>query len=365
MAYRAAVTGERARVVHLVSRPVRRGAQMYAAQLCRALDDGRDHLLVGLFGPEDASPLPVDMSLDGVRTKLWRRVADPRAAWRLRRLLSDRPAAIIAYGGEAAVCAAAAFPFGGTALIYRKIGMAGHGPSRLQVWWWRRVMRRFDIVAAVSDATGEDATSRFGIPPSRLRLLPNARDPEEFHPSPDPPAEPPVRIAFVGSLNPDKRPGWVIETVRRLRSAGHDARGLIIGSGPLYEQFRSADVEGIDLLGSRDDVAHQLRRAHVLAFPGSPLEGTPGVLIEAGLTGLPVVTTDLPSAREVVVDGVTGLIVSPDDEDGFHEAIVRLVTNSAERRRLGAAARNHCAEAFGMPAAARRWAALLDELLDG
>jgi glycosyltransferase involved in cell wall biosynthesis len=364
VAYRAAVAPQRARVVHLVSRPLRRGAQVYAAQLCRAVDDDRDHVLVGLFRPEDASPLPVDVSLDGVRGKLWRRVADPRAAWRLRRLVPDRPAAVIAYGGEAAACAAAAFPFGGPVLVYRKIGVTGDPLSRLQLWWWRRVMRRFDIVAAVSSAAEQETVSEFGIEASRVRLLSNARDPDLFHPAPEPPPEPPVTIAFVGALNDDKRPGWVVETVRRLRSAGHDVRGLLIGSGPLYEDLRSATFEGIDVLGPRDDVAAQLERVHLLAFPGHwSQEGTPGVLIEAGLTGLPVVAIDLPAAREVVVDGVTGLLVAPEDEAGFHDAVARLATDALERRRLGAAARAHCAENFGMPAVAQRWASLLDEVM--
>jgi glycosyltransferase involved in cell wall biosynthesis len=346
-------------VVHLVSRPVRRGAQVYAAQLCEAIDDDREHVLVGLFGPEDDSPLPVDVSLDGTRRKLWRRVADPRAAWRLRRLLPNRPAAVIAYGGEAAACVAAAFPFGGPVLIYRKIGMSGANLSRLQFWWWRRVIRRFDLVVAVSRDAEQEAIFRYGVEPSRVRLIGNARDPDVFRPPPEPPPEPPVTVAFVGALNKDKRPDWVVESVCRLRSAGHDVRGLIIGSGPLEDKLRSATTDGIDLLGNREDVAVQLRRAHILAFPGSPLEGTPGVLIEAGLTGLPVVTTDLASAREVVVDGVTGVVVP--DETSFHGAVARLAIDSEERQRLGTAARRYCAEVFGMPMVAQRWAALLDE----
>ena len=75
-----------------------------------------------------------------------------------------------------------------------------------------------------------------------------------------------------------------------------------------------AEAAGVELLGSRSDVADLLRQSDIMVFPSRPAgEGMPGVLIEAGLSGVPVVATDVPGVRTVVADGETGLVVAQDD----------------------------------------------------
>ena len=64
----------------------------------------------------------------------------------------------------------------------------------------------------------------------------------------------------------------------------------------------------------RSDIAEQLRSADVFVFPSAPAgEGMPGVLIEAGLSGLPVVATAVPGVASVLADGQTGIVVEVDD----------------------------------------------------
>jgi glycosyltransferase involved in cell wall biosynthesis len=89
----------------------------------------------------------------------------------------------------------------------------------------------------------------------------------------------------------------------------------------------------------------------------------PGVLIEAGLSGLPVVTTDVSGARAIVEEGVTGFVLPSDDVGGLTDALGRLVDDADLRRRMGAAARDRCAERFSIEAVAREWRDLLDPLL--
>jgi glycosyltransferase involved in cell wall biosynthesis len=87
----------------------------------------------------------------------------------------------------------------------------------------------------------------------------------------------------------------------------------------------------------------------------------PGVLIEAGMCGLAIVTTAVPGARDVVEDGRTGIIVGVDDRDGLIEAVDRLVTDRSLREEMGKGARDRCATHFTLLASARLW----DELLAG
>src|SRR5207249_2098882 len=97
----------------------------------------------------------------------------------------------------------------------------------------------------------------------------------------------------------------------------------------------------------------------VMLFPSVPEgEGMPGVLIEAGLAGVPVVATDVPGASTVIDDGVTGVVVGVDDFTGMVEAAADLVRDPSRRREMGTAARERCAARFSMDASARRWEAM-------
>ena len=172
-------------------------------------------------------------------------------------------------------------------------------------------------------------------------------------------------IAFVGALTDGKRPDRFVETVAALRARGMVFRAQLIGDGPLRPELvapsEDADVE---LLGSRSDVAELLRRADLLVFPSRPAgEGLPGVLVEAGLTGLPVVATDVPGVRTIVEDGSTGLVVPDDDLSAMVAATARLMEDTALRTAMGQAARQRCVDLFSLDAVAAQWLELLRPLL--
>jgi glycosyltransferase involved in cell wall biosynthesis len=84
----------------------------------------------------------------------------------------------------------------------------------------------------------------------------------------------------------------------------------------------------------------------------------PGVLIEAAMAALPVVTTDVPGATDVVVDNETGFIVAVDDPRALVDATRMLVEDAGRRARFGAAARARCVERFSLEASLRAWEAL-------
>lgn len=94
----------------------------------------------------------------------------------------------------------------------------------------------------------------------------------------------------------------------------------------------------LHLLGYRTDVADLLRGADLFVLP-SHREGMPRSIIEAMLSGLPVVATRIRGAREQVVDGETGLLVPVGDPAALAAALGRLVADPALRARMGAAGR--------------------------
>ena len=172
-------------------------------------------------------------------------------------------------------------------------------------------------------------------------------------------------LVFVGALTPGKRPQRFVEVVAALRRGGVEVRAVMCGDGPLAGALAGPAADaGVELLGSRADVAEVLRGADVLVFPSLPTgEGMPGVLIEAGLTGLPVVATSVPGAHTIVEHGVSCLVVDVEDLDAMIEATARLVADPVLRRRMGGAARLRCEERFSLDAVTSCWLSFLAPLV--
>jgi glycosyltransferase involved in cell wall biosynthesis len=94
-------------------------------------------------------------------------------------------------------------------------------------------------------------------------------------------------------------------------------------------------------------------------------EGLPIALLEAMSTGLACVASRLPGSTDAVIDhGVNGLLVAPDDEEGFADAIARLVEDRAMARRLGAAARHAAIERFSIRRTAGAWLTAYQEITE-
>jgi len=152
----------------------------------------------------------------------------------------------------------------------------------------------------------------------------------------------------------------VIQTCRMLADKGvrefiaaaamlrphHDARFVLVGgpdpanptSIPVAELEAAVDAGNIEWLGQRSDIPDLLATATVYCL-ASYREGLPKSLIEAAAASLPLVTTDTSGCREVVTDGVNGLLVPVADAPALAAAIGRLLDDEALRDRLGRAAR--------------------------
>jgi glycosyltransferase involved in cell wall biosynthesis len=128
---------------------------------------------------------------------------------------------------------------------------------------------------------------------------------------------------------------WVIGN-RLPTDRGEDVTATLSGAG-LGECLR--------LLGYREDVAAVLAAADIFALP-SHFEGLPMSVIEAMLTGLPVIATDIRGPREQVVDGATGLLVPPMRVPPLARALGRLVGDPALRARMGQAGRERALDLY-------------------
>ena len=227
------------------------------------------------------------------------------------------PAVVVAHGGDPLKYLVPAMVTQRRPLAYYAIGTYAGQPRRRQLLLWRRLVARTDVVAAEGDEVRAECISLLGMPPERVVMTPNGRDPDVFHPRTTSPATSPM-VTFVGALNDGKGPDRFVRMVARLRGSGFTFRAQAIGDGPLRGALAGpAQAARVELLGSRSDVAELLRESDIMVFPSRPAgEGMPGVLIEAGLSGVPVVACDVPGVHTVLSDGETGLVVAPDDRVG-------------------------------------------------
>ncbi len=112
-------------------------------------------------------------------------------------------------------------------------------------------------------------------------------------------------------------------------------------------EIRGWEKEGIlTWWGFRRDMERVIASASVVVLPTYHREGAPQILQEAAAGGRPVVASDIPGCREIVVDRETGRLVPPRDVAALADAIIELCDDPALRLAFGAAARSRAEQLF-------------------
>jgi glycosyltransferase involved in cell wall biosynthesis len=161
-------------------------------------------------------------------------------------------------------------------------------------------------------------------------------------------------VGFVGRLAPEKDLPTFLRAFAAAARRAPGLRGIVVGDGPERSAAEalaaSLGVAGrVRFLGERSDARALLPAFDVLAL-SSRIEGLPNVVVEAQLAGVPVVATAAGGSRDVIEEGLTGLLVPIGDAAALGAAIARLAADPALRERIAAAA---CERARARFAAAR------------
>jgi len=176
------------------------------------------------------------------------------------------------------------------------------------------------------------------------------------------PSDVPV-VLFVGRLTAIKRPDRLIDAMSLVLDHRPDVVLGLVGEGDLLEKTRlRAEPLGsaVRLLGWQPDIG-DLYMASDCVVLTSDSEGMPVTLIEAAMAGVPAVTTDVGSAGEVVLDGVTGLVVAP-EAAAVADGLLRLLDPDL-RDQMGAAALARADAEFSVERLIADHAALYDRLM--
>jgi glycosyltransferase involved in cell wall biosynthesis len=201
---------------------------------------------------------------------------------------------------------------------------------------------RRDLLAA-----GVGKLDKFSLMPPGLQIgdLPNKVDSRDFYGL----SSQKLECAFIGRVTKIKRPDRFLDVVTEIEKRGVDIEFLMAGDGELLENCRTIIATSdlpVKVLGWQSDIEKVLSAAHMVVLT-SDNEGTPLSLIQAGMAGLPVVSTRVGSVPEVVLDGVTGIITSLDVQE-IADALEKLAKNAELRAQMGAAAKEFTLSNFGV-----------------
>jgi glycosyltransferase involved in cell wall biosynthesis len=330
--------------------------------------------LCGLKRPEPASRLLEDQGIP-VR-HLGRGRFDPRILGDLVRVAREKRAAILHVHGYAAA------DFG--RLAARRVGarlvLHEHfADPRMPAYQGLadRLLSRFtDRAIAVSGSTRDFLVRRRHVPASRVRLIWNGAPLAEFAPvAPEAaletrrrlglPAGAPV-VGSIGRLSEQKGHRYLLESAAQVLAQRNDARFLIVGDGDQMEPLRRQAealgiVSSVSFAGHRTEVRALLGALDVFCI-SSTYEGTPLALFEAMAAGKAIVSTAVDGCREVLEDGVTGLLVPPRDPDALSSALLRCLDDADLRASLASRAREASAR-YDVNACVAQMQDLYDEIL--
>ena len=242
-------------------------------------------------------------------------------------------------------------------------------------WLVKKVFKSVDMVFPVSSATAEACTDR-GLESGKLTVVPNGIAKERFATEIDRPA---ARVRLAELMKVESLDGYKIicSVGRQVQRKGFDwfilnvlpsldprARYVLAGDGPMAAEIAAASnepsIEGrVHVLGrvSESDLQAIYAGSDIYVMPNVPvpgdIEGFGVVMLEAGLSSLPVVAANLEGIADVIEPEKNGILIESEDSDGFIRTINRLLEHPDELDKLSASSRESVLRRF-------RWSNVAD-----
>lgn len=184
---------------------------------------------------------------------------------------------------------------------------------------------------------------RFSRRPEVIELANQLRDDNKF------------TFVFVGRLVKDKGINELCKAYERIHNQYPNTRCWLVGPyednlDPISAESRRLIDEsdnGLEAVGrkSGDELLAYYAAADCFVMP-SYREGFPNTVMEAGALGLPSIVTDINGSREIIKDGINGMIVPPQNEDRLYQAMVVMITSNIDRTKMAKNARKMISDRF-------------------
>lgn len=359
-----------------VLRPAAGGILQHLKQLLAGLSDKYQ---IVLFGPQELSSwaegypfIPIDIG-DGIDL-----TRDMVSVWRLAKMLCQvKPNFIHVHGLKAAAIAVPAAKLSRVQNIIYTAHNCLPKPVTLSKkfihWIFQgRILRSLTKVIAVSDAV-KDEFRRY-LPENRIITIYNGIDYRKFaaysreksrsilgFKAED------LIIGVVARLIPEKGIAIVLQAASLLKPIKPGIKFVIVGDGPARAKFENyskalALKNTVYFTGYRSDVAQLMAGWDLFMLP-SLSEGFSISVLEAMAAKLPLIVSDLPSMREMVVHGKSGYLVNPEDAVGLSAAVIRIIKENPKAKAMGEFNYRRVAALFNVENMVKNVASEYDELV--
>jgi len=239
--------------------------------------------------------------------------------------------------------------------------------------WLRRIQNLSGMVVANATPIRDALIAEDGFAPEKLRVIHNGVDIEKFHTGRDrdrlfPGVGDGNLVVLVGNMHTDvKGHPWLIASVPAVIRECPSTRFVLVGDGEQRAVFEQQVAKlGIErnflFLGRRSDVPEILACCDAAVLP-SRAEGLPNAVLEYMAAGLPVIVSRVGGNVELVEDGVTGLVVPPEDSASLSAALLKLLVDPVLARRLARNGHEFVIRNFSFERLVREVDSLYSELL--
>ena len=237
-----------------------------------------------------------------------------------------------------------------------------------------------DGIITNSEESRKEYATLIGINPDKIYVIYNGVDGERFQKTDEGEVsrrkrqlgikEKDLVIGTVARFDPVKNLSGLVRAYSSLmRSSLERTKLFLIGDGPdlnaVKTLVRECRLNGRVLFaGMRSDIPECLNMMDIYVQP-SLFENVPNTILEAMASGLPVIATDVGGVSEIVEKGITGFLVTPNDESGLAKSIEYLLKNPDKRRDMGALGKERVSSCFSMEKMVSDYENLYEEILKG
>ncbi|MGN0334577.1 MAG: glycosyltransferase family 4 protein [Lachnospiraceae bacterium] len=266
------------------------------------------------------------------------------------------------------------------AAFYARLVKLYHKDIRLiytahNVFFNRKKLTAFALsdseIVAVGKSVKDNLESVFGIAPERIRIIYNAASNEEpvHRVTGDIFEKPDLKkyrlVGTIGRLSEQKGIDIFIQSFVVVKKNYPDVKGIIIGDGELREKLQQMiDQVGMSndimILGYRSDVIECIKHLEFVVMP-SRWEGFPLTPIEVFSAQKTIIGSNIGGINEIIVHGDNGLLVEKDDIQGFSEAMIKLLEDSALRKKLELNAKEYFDNNFDFDSFVKQYEQLYSE----
>jgi glycosyltransferase involved in cell wall biosynthesis len=375
------------RVVQIVTKPQRRGAEIFASDLSQQLETQgiavKTIYLYDFKGENRLQLRGLDVCLGGSEDHVLERFLGfhplllRRVAKEIRKFDPD----IVQVNGSRTV------KYGAAAkqltrsqkwkLVYRNIGMPSdwHRGEDTILAYRFMIMPKMDGIIGVSRMSLADARTLYRLEGPH-KIIPNGVGVDRLQVSKSRShlrtehgvgSDEPV-LLFLGYLEMAKRPDRFIRVLAEVSRSVPSVRGWVVGDGPMAGDLRRLAKDlGVDtrisFLGNQSEVANFLSAADLFLLT-SDTEGLPATVLEAAYMGVPVVAMRAGGVAECIENESTGMLVEEGDDDAFAKAVVDLLRDDELRRAMGANASAKARKEFTIDRVANRYLDFYRQLMN-